>query len=90
MAPIYDVPCTAVYRDFTMALPVDGNTSTIRRRHWAAFADAIGLPPAAARSAMTLARRAAHGVDLRALPFEGSALNGALRELGRRRSELEP
>ncbi|GAA4527652.1 type II toxin-antitoxin system HipA family toxin [Brachybacterium paraconglomeratum] len=90
VAPIYDVPCTAVYRDFTMALPVDGRTSTIRRRHWSAFADAIGLPPAAARSAMTLALRAARGVDLGTLPFEGSSLNGALRELGRRRSELEP
>ena len=90
VAPIYDIPCTAVYRDFTMALPVDGRTATIRRRHWEAFAEAIGLPQAAARSAMTLALRAARHADLRTVPFEGSSLNGALRELGRRRSELEP
>lgn len=89
VAPIYDIPCTAVYRDFTMALPIDGRTSRIRHRHWEAFADAIGLPRPAARSAMALALRAAGTVDLRALPFEGSPLNGALRELGLRRSELD-
>lgn len=89
VAPVYDVPCTAVYRDFSTALTIDGRTTRIRRRHWAAFADSIGLPQAAARSAMVLALRAARAADLRALPFEGSPLHGALRELGRRRAELE-
>jgi serine/threonine-protein kinase HipA len=90
VAPIYDIPCTAVYRDFTMALPVDGRTSRIRLRHWEAFAESIGLPSAAARSARTLALRASRRVDLTTLPFQDSPLNGALRELGRRRAELEP
>ena len=90
VAPGYDIPCTAVYRDFTMALPVDGRTSRIRRRHWEAFAEAIGLPSAAARSAMALALRASRRADLTTAPFQGSPLNGALRELGRRRAELEP
>lgn len=89
VAPIYDIPCTAVYRDFSTALSVDGRTTRIRRRHWEAFADSIGLPQPAARSAMTLALRAAGKADLRALPFEGSPLHGALREIGRRRAELE-
>lgn len=89
VAPIYDIPCTAVHGDFTMALPIDGRSSTIRQRHWEAFAEAIGLPQLAARSAMTLTLRAARHVDLKTLPFEGPPLNGALRELGRRRSELE-
>lgn len=89
VAPVYDIPCTAVYRDFSMALPVDGRTASLRRRHWEAFAEDIGLPEAAARSARALALRVAQQVDLRALPFTGSPLNGALRELVRRRSELD-
>ncbi|MEO2096430.1 type II toxin-antitoxin system HipA family toxin [Brachybacterium paraconglomeratum] len=89
VAPIYDVPCTAVYRDFSMALSVDGRTTSLRTRHWEAFADSLGLPQPAARSAMTLALRAARTADLRTLPFEGSPLHGALREIGLRRSQLE-
>ena len=88
-APIYDVPYTALYRDFTMALPIDGRVSTLRTRHWEAFADAIGLPAPAARSAMVLALKAASRVDLRALPFDGSPLHGAEREVRRRRTELD-
>ena len=89
VAPIYDIPCTAVYRDFSMALPVDGRTASLRRRHWEAFAEDIGLPEAAARSARTLALRVAQQVDLRACPSQVHSLNGALRELVRRRSELD-
>ena len=90
VAPIYDVPCTAVYRDFSMALSIDGRTTNLRTRHWEAFADSIGLPQAAARSAMALALRAARKADLHTLPFEGSPLHGALREVSRRRAQLEP
>jgi hypothetical protein len=38
---------------------------------------------------MTLALRAARTADLRTLPFEGSPLHGALREIGLRRAQLE-
>lgn len=89
VAPIYDVACTAVYRDFSMALPIDGRTTRLRRRHWDAFAESIGLPPRAALSAQRLALTAAGVVDLAALPFEGSLLRGAERELHMRRAELE-
>ena len=44
VAPVYDVPCTALYRDMTMALSVDGRVKGLRRRHWEALADAVGLP----------------------------------------------
>lgn len=89
VSPIYDIPCTAVYGDFSMALSVDGRTTDLRTPHWEAFADSIGLPQAAARSAMALALRAARKADLRTLPLEGSPLHGALREVGRRRAQLE-
>ncbi|WP_347040925.1 type II toxin-antitoxin system HipA family toxin [Brachybacterium nesterenkovii] len=89
VAPVYDVACTAVYRDMTMALPVDGRTTRIRARHWAALADAIGLPERAALSANRLALEAADAVRLDDLPFEGSVLHGAQRELRARRAQLE-
>ena len=89
VAPVHDVACTAVYRDMTMALPVDGRTTRIRARHWAALADAIGLPERAALSANRLALEAAGVVRLDDLPFEGSVLHGAQRELRARRAQLE-
>lgn len=88
VAPVYDIPCTALYRDFSMALLIDGRHTRIRARHWDAFADSIGLRPPAARSAQRLALTAAAKVDLAALPFEGSPLHSAQRELRMRRSEL--
>ncbi|GAA1060279.1 type II toxin-antitoxin system HipA family toxin [Agromyces bracchium] len=89
MAPVYDVPCTLVYGDDSLALPVAGRTRKLRHRHWREFADAIGLPERAAASAEALALRAATKVDLAGLPFEGSPLHRAERELRLRRNELE-
>ncbi|MFF1830080.1 type II toxin-antitoxin system HipA family toxin [Paenarthrobacter sp. NPDC058040] len=88
IAPIYDIPCTLLYGDETMALSVSGRTKNIRKRHWAALAHEIGLPKKAAESADALALRAAGRVDLSALPFSGSPLNRAIRELRQRRAEL--
>ncbi len=89
VAPMYDLPCTALYRDFTMALPIDGQTKNLRGRHWDAFADNIGLPIRAARSAQRLVLRVAKGIDLSELPFDGSPLHGAQRELSSRRHQME-
>jgi serine/threonine-protein kinase HipA len=88
VSPVYDVPCTLVYDDETMALPVAGKAKGLRARHWAEFAAEIGLPKKAAESANALALKAAAAVDLEALPFTGSPLNHSLRELRHRRAEL--
>ncbi|MFC5791872.1 type II toxin-antitoxin system HipA family toxin [Agromyces tardus] len=88
IAPIYDIPCTLVYGDDSMALPIAGHTRKLRLRHWREFAAAIGLPERAAASAEQVALRAAARVELAELPFHGSPLNGALRELRLRRGEL--
>ena len=88
IAPVYDVPCTLLYGDDTVALPVAGKLKNLKARHWAQFAEEIGLPRRAAESANTLALRAAEATDLTALPFAGSPLNRAIRELRHRRSEL--
>ena len=89
IAPIYDVPCTLVYGDDSLALPVAGKTKNLKAKHWAEFAAALGLPARAAASANSLALAAASTVNLEALPFSGSPLRGAQRELRFRRSELQ-
>ncbi|NKG20805.1 type II toxin-antitoxin system HipA family toxin [Paeniglutamicibacter terrestris] len=89
ISPMYDVPCTLLYGDDTMALPIAGKIKNLKARHWAEFADALGLPPRAAASANRLALKAASSVDLTALPFEGSMVRGAQRELRFRRHEMQ-
>jgi serine/threonine-protein kinase HipA len=89
VAPVYDVPCTLLYGDGTMALPVSGKLKNLRARHWAAFAQTVGLPERAATAANRMALAAAARADLSTLPFEGSPLTGTQRELRFRRSELE-
>lgn len=88
ISPIYDIPCTTVYGDMTMALSIDGRRKNLRARHWAHFAEAIGLPPRAAAAANRLALTAASSINLGSLPFSGSPLRHAERELRLRRNEL--
>ncbi|WP_285725701.1 type II toxin-antitoxin system HipA family toxin [Psychromicrobium xiongbiense] len=88
VAPMYDIPCTLLYGDDTMALTVDGKVKALKARHWQEFAAAIGLPQRAATAANHVALAAASAIDLEELPFAGSPLNGALRELRFRRAEL--
>ncbi|MEA3550305.1 type II toxin-antitoxin system HipA family toxin [Pseudarthrobacter sp. C1] len=90
VSPMYDIPCTLLYGDDTMALPIAGKVKGLKARHWQEFAAAIALPPRAAAAANALALKAAEGIDLDALPFTGSPLNGARRELRFRRIQLVP
>ncbi|MDP9936092.1 type II toxin-antitoxin system HipA family toxin [Paenarthrobacter nicotinovorans] len=90
VAPIYDIPCTLLYGDDTMALPVSGRAKGLRARHWREFAAAVGLPQRAAAAANATALAAASAIKLEELPFTGSPLNGTLRELRFRRAELTP
>ncbi len=52
VAPAYDLPSTIAYGDITFALPLQGRTSGISRRHLLAFAHEIGLPSAAAETVL--------------------------------------
>lgn len=87
-APIYDVPCTLLYGDDTLALSVAGKTKNLRRKHWIEFAGSLGLNQRAADAANLVALKAADAVDLGCLPIEGSPLRGTQRELRHRRHEL--
>lgn len=89
VAPVYDIPCTLLYGDDTMALTISGRVKNLKARHWQEFAASIGLPARAATAANKIALAAATAIDLENLPFTGSLLNGALRELRFRRVELE-
>lgn len=51
IAPIYDVPCTLIYGDDTLALTVAGKTKNLRRKHWEEFARVLGLTDKAVASA---------------------------------------
>lgn len=88
IAPIYDIPCTLLYGDDSLALPLSGKTKNLKAKHWADFASNLGLPQRAATAANALALSAAGKVKLEDLPFSGSPLRGALRELRFRRGEL--
>ncbi|MEV6063887.1 type II toxin-antitoxin system HipA family toxin [Nocardia asteroides] len=89
VAPIYDIPCTLIYGDDSMALPIGGRTKDLRAKHWMDFASEIGLRVKAAISAQRSALRAAAAVDFDGLLFTGSPKNRTLRELRWRRAELE-
>jgi serine/threonine-protein kinase HipA len=88
VAPVYDIACTLLYGDETMALTITGKVKNLKAKHWQEFAANIGLPERAATAANKIALAAALAIDLEALPFTGSPLNGALRELRFRRTEL--
>ena len=88
IAPVFDVPCTLLYGDETLALPVSGKTRHLKAKHWAELAGSLGLPTRAAVAANRTALAAAAGIRLEELPFTGSPLHGAMRELRFRRREL--
>lgn len=87
VSPIYDIPCTAVFRDFDMALPIAGRTKDIRARHWREFIDTLHIPIKAARAAVEHAVTVAAGADLAHVGYSGSPLHGAQREISLRRQE---
>ncbi|MFE4836673.1 type II toxin-antitoxin system HipA family toxin [Arthrobacter sp. NPDC056691] len=59
IAPVYDIPSTVVYGDKTLALTLGGKRSGISRKHFLAWATALGLPERTAAQAVDLALRAA-------------------------------
>ena len=88
-SPAYDLPSTVPYGDLTLALPLQGRTRGLSRRHLLSFADDIGLPERAAASVLDglLERLADQGERLRggALPFAQKVTADMAAELRHRR-----
>lgn len=83
LSPAYDLLSTAlVIKGDAQALPVGGKRDRLRRKHWHAYANHIGLPEKAATSvleALTSKRKAACDlVDASLLPEEMKATYKAL------------
>lgn len=75
-APVYDLVCTAVYGDTTLAAPLNGSTAVheLGRRRFLAVGTALGIPEAAV--ARMLDRRVPVIAGLAADALEGSAFAG--------------
>lgn len=90
ICPIYDIPCTLVYGDKTLALSISGKTQGLKKTHWDEFAAWLGLNSRVVRKLNQTVANAAAQVKLHYAGFEGSPLHGAERELRFRRLALEP
>jgi len=91
VAPAYDVPSTVPYGDTSTALPMQGRTSGLTRRHLLGFAEQIGLPERAATEALDdlLERLAGLEAELRAgaLPFPQKVTADLVAQLRYRRRQ---
>ncbi|WP_158256054.1 type II toxin-antitoxin system HipA family toxin [Corynebacterium sp. 13CS0277] len=92
VAPLYDVVCTAIYGDMTMALSIGGRRKNIRQRHLLSLAQQVGLEQSQAWVLLRRALAAARMIDLRATVrpcgVSESAIYGAERELRSRWYEV--
>jgi serine/threonine-protein kinase HipA len=91
VAPAYDLPSTVAYGDITFALPLQGRTSGISRRHLLALAHEIGLPSAAAETVLDRALAATLGLDevIAQAGFDPYRRDAMRRELLARRRLVE-
>ena len=91
VSPAFDVPSSVPYGDTSTALPIQGRTRGLGRRHLLGFAEAIGLPERAAAPALDdlldgltdLEERLREG----ALPFPQEVTADLVSELRHRRRE---
>lgn len=90
-APMYDVPTSYVYRDYTMALTLNGKgREDIGRADFVALGDAVGVRTAAVERVLD---ELCDGVDrwiddLAALPFDSGMLRKLRRAIEYRRERL--
>jgi serine/threonine-protein kinase HipA len=89
--PMYDVPTSYVYQDYTMALTVNGKgREDIGRADFVALATAVGVrAPAVERTLDELCDSVDHWIDdLAALPFDDGQLRKLRRAIEYRRERL--
>jgi serine/threonine-protein kinase HipA len=89
--PMYDVPTSYVYQDYTMALTVNGKgREDIGRADFVALGTAVGVrAPAVERTLDELCDSVDHWIDdLAALPFDDGQLRKLRRAIEYRRERL--
>ncbi len=91
VTPAYDLPCTWLYGDTTMALPIDGRRrEDIGRRQLLALGRHLGLPDKATERVLDELLRAVPSWlgDLERLPFDGRRLHKLRRAIAWRCERL--
>ncbi len=93
IAPVYDIPSTAVYGDNTMALPIAGKRVGMSARHFLTWAIHLGLPEWAALSCTVIALKATETLvdDISGgdSPFDAQRTRSWVKELRNRRRLME-
>jgi serine/threonine-protein kinase HipA len=91
VSPVYDVPCSHLYGDTTMAMSINGRAgSEFGAKDFVALGAALGVPERATRRALTeLADRTDRWLpELDALPFDRTQVSKLRRVIQHRRSRL--
>ena len=93
LAPAHDLPSTLPYGDHTMALVLAGRRENLTRTSFRTFGGTLGLPSRAVERALDQVLTATSPLldDLRdgALPLTRNATERLVRQLARRRADLE-
>lgn len=91
VSAVYDVPCSHVYGDTTMALSIGGRTGAeFGAQDFVGLGETLGVPPRAVRRALSeLAERVDRWLpDIDRLPFERGKISTLRRVVQHRRSSL--
>ena len=91
VTPAYDVPCTLLYDDTTLALAVNGKErENLGRKDFLALGDAVGLPPKAVTRVLDalLAAMPAWHARLGELPFDQRRVHELAKALAYRAKRL--
>jgi serine/threonine-protein kinase HipA len=91
VSPVYDVPCSQMYGDSTMAMSLGGRSGAdFGAKDFVALGATLGVPERATRRALTeLTDRADRWLpDLDALPFDRGQVSKLRRVIQHRRRRL--
>jgi serine/threonine-protein kinase HipA len=90
VSPVYDVPCSYVYGDTTMALSIQGSAGELGAADFLTLSAKLGVPDRAMRRTLAdLAERIDRWLpDLDQLPFDRSKLGKLRRVIDHRRARL--
>jgi serine/threonine-protein kinase HipA len=93
VSPAYDVPCSYLDGDTTMALSIGGRSGgDFAAKDFVALGTRLGVPDRSTRHVLSdLADRVERWIpDLEQLPFDGDKISKLRRVIGHRRSRLAP